>query len=107
MLSMASALEEAKKTRCGVFLEVVTTSTEMNRITERLTGSQRGVDWLQRKAIKGVTLDSGREIPRDPWEPIYWQGVARRRKRLEHTKPGSIGVGSMDSRKLALAAVTE
>ena len=27
MLSMASALEKTKKTRCGVFLEVVTTST--------------------------------------------------------------------------------
>ena len=29
MLSMASALEKAKKTRCGVFLEVVTTSTRL------------------------------------------------------------------------------
>ena len=27
MLSMASALEKTKKTRCGVFVEVVTTST--------------------------------------------------------------------------------
>ena len=30
MLSMVSALEKAKKTRCGVFLEVVTTSTSKN-----------------------------------------------------------------------------
>ena len=32
MLSMASALEKAKKTRCGVFLEVVTTSTVSGEI---------------------------------------------------------------------------
>ena len=30
MLSMASALEKTKKTRCGVFVEVVTTSTATN-----------------------------------------------------------------------------
>ena len=32
MLSMTSALEKAKKTRCGVFLEVVTTSTLINQL---------------------------------------------------------------------------
>ena len=56
MLSMASALEKAKKTRCGVFLEVVTISTDRNSENIKAT-RQISVKSIKRAIIYLIIID--------------------------------------------------